>query len=571
MMSRTSLLAAFAVIVSALGLGVSRAEAASTQLVLPQGTAFSFLGHSCGGIQEKVYAAGFDSSTGYPTGDAYLSTSCGGSGRGGGYHTTTYTAWVKVVWDYTTAVVSASSEAAPSVNPSLVVYDQYGNELYNQSNSAFLALAAGFVPAPRVVGITPTSGPAAGGTSVTITGTGFSGVTAVRFGGVAARSYTVASSTSITAVAPASAGTVDVSVANAGGTSAASSADAFTFIPAPAVTAISPKTGTASGGTTVTITGTNLDLATSVRFGGTYAAFAVDDASTITATSPVAEAPGTVDVTVTSAGGTSTRTTADRFRYTAALPAVSYLDPASGSTDGGTSVTIVGSGFTGATAVSFGGVPAQYVVGNSGTITAVSPPGSGIVDVTVTTTAGTSQVNGGDEFTYEAPPTVDAVSPGSGSSAGGDLVLVTGSGFADATEVDFGGVSVSFWAQDDGTIYAVSPAASAGTVDVTVVGPGGSSTTSTADEYTFVDPPSIDSVTPNAGSVDGGDIVTISGSNLADVTEVDFGGVAADFVVNGDGTITAVSPAGGAGTADVTVIGPGGSSASTPNDEFTYS
>src|SRR5947209_522147 len=76
------------------------ASAAPTQLVLPQGNAFAVLGYSCGGIQEQNYAAGFDSTSGYPYGYSYLSTRCGGSGRGGGYHVTTYTAWAAVTWDY---------------------------------------------------------------------------------------------------------------------------------------------------------------------------------------------------------------------------------------------------------------------------------------------------------------------------------------------------------------------------------------------------------------------------------------------------------------------------------------
>ena len=78
-------------------LASSAAAATATQLVLPQGTAFAILGHSCGGIQEQAYATGFDPTSGYPTGDVHLQTRCGGSGRGGGYHTTTYTAWVGVV------------------------------------------------------------------------------------------------------------------------------------------------------------------------------------------------------------------------------------------------------------------------------------------------------------------------------------------------------------------------------------------------------------------------------------------------------------------------------------------
>jgi Subtilase family/Bacterial Ig-like domain (group 3)/Autotransporter beta-domain/IPT/TIG domain len=165
-----------------------------------------------------------------------------------------------------------------------------------------------------VTSIAPNSGPAAGGTSVTITGTSFTGVTAVKFGGTAATSFTVNSATSITATSPAGSGTVDVTVTNSGGTSATSSADRFTYVSAPSVTSIAPNSGPAAGGTSVTITGTSFTAATALKFGGTAAtSFTVNGATSITATSPAGS--GTVDVTVTNSGGTSATSSADRFTY----------------------------------------------------------------------------------------------------------------------------------------------------------------------------------------------------------------------------------------------------------------
>src|SRR5262249_44799372 len=204
----------------------------ATSLLGSQGIAFSVLGHSCGGSQEHAFASGFEATSGYATGDVYLQTRCGGSGRGGGYHVTTYSAWVGVTWDYTGAVVSyAVLSGTPTVDPTFSAFDQYGNEIYDQSNAAFLALATGFVPTPRVTAMQPTSGPASGGTAVSITGTGFTAATAVRFGGADAQSFTVNGDTSISVVAPLAApGTVDVTVASSGGTSATSSVDQFTFV-----------------------------------------------------------------------------------------------------------------------------------------------------------------------------------------------------------------------------------------------------------------------------------------------------------------------------------------------------
>jgi Bacterial Ig-like domain (group 3)/IPT/TIG domain len=171
---------------------------------------------------------------------------------------------------------------------------------------------------PTVTNVNPNTGPTSGGTSVTITGTNFSGATAVSFGSNAAASFTVNSATQITATSPAGVGTVDVTVTTAGGTSATSTADQFTYVPAPApaptVTNINPNTGPSSGGSSVTISGTNFSGATAVRFGSNAAgSFTVDSATQITATSPTGV--GTVDVTVTTAGGTSAISSGDRFTY----------------------------------------------------------------------------------------------------------------------------------------------------------------------------------------------------------------------------------------------------------------
>jgi hypothetical protein len=306
-------------LVAALLLSTAGANPAwsATSLLVSQGIAFSVLGHSCGGIQEHAFATGFDLTSGYPVGDVYLQTRCGGSGRGGGYHVTTYAAWIGVTWDYTGAVISyATLPSAPTVDPGFSAFDQYGNEVYNQSNSAFLVLSASFVPAPRVIAISPTIGPASGGTAVTITGTGFTAATGVGFGATAAASFTVNGDTSISAVASAaSPGIVDVTVTSPGGTSTTSPGDQFTRVGAPTVSGLDPNSGPVSGGTTVLITGTNLTYVTGVNFGDMPAGFTVNDDSSITATSPFGEAVDTVVVTVVSIGGTSPVTPAARFAY----------------------------------------------------------------------------------------------------------------------------------------------------------------------------------------------------------------------------------------------------------------
>lgn len=168
--------------------------------------------------------------------------------------------------------------------------------------------------APTVTNVEPHSGPAAGGTSVTVTGTNFTGGSVVKFGSTTATSVTVNSETSITAVSPAGTGTVDVTVTTPGGTSATSEADRFTY--GPTVTKVEPNHGSPSGGSTVTITGAGFTGATAVKFGATNAAsFTVNSATSITAVSPKARGSKTVDVTVTTPAGTSPTIAADQFTY----------------------------------------------------------------------------------------------------------------------------------------------------------------------------------------------------------------------------------------------------------------
>jgi hypothetical protein len=288
------------------------------QLLLSQGEAFGFLGHSCGGIQEHAYATGFDPASGFPTGAVYMQTRCGGSGRGGGYHVTTYAAWATVTWDFTATVVSdAAVASAPNVDPTFSMFDANGNEVYNTTTAAWLLVAPTFVPIPRVLGISTSVGPASGGTTVTITGTGFTNATAVDFGQVAAASFVITDATSMTAVSPvASAGTVDVTVASAGGTSATTNSDQFTFVAAPTVTALSPNAGPYIGGFEVTITGTNFTGATEVLFGGDAAGFTVNSDTSITAIAPAIDGPDNTTVHVVSIGGTSATSTDAAFTYT---------------------------------------------------------------------------------------------------------------------------------------------------------------------------------------------------------------------------------------------------------------
>ncbi|WP_188113264.1 IPT/TIG domain-containing protein [Nocardioides humilatus] len=269
------------------------------------------------------------------------------------------------------------------------------------------------VAAPAITDIAPSSGPVAGGTEVVITGTGFTGATAVDFGltGPAA-SYEIDSDTQITAISPESptAAVRHIRVTTAGGSSPAVPADKFTYTaPAPTITAVAPTSGTRDGGTEVVITGTGFTGATKVTFGtaGDAASFIVDSATQITAISPESTTTGIRHIRVRTAAGTSAAVSADRFTYTAPAPTVTAVTPSSGSTDGGTEVVITGTGFTGATKVIFGtaGNATSYIVDSATQITAISPPAAstGVRNIRVTAAGGTSPVVVADRYTYTLP------------------------------------------------------------------------------------------------------------------------------------------------------------------------
>jgi len=201
---------------------------------------------------------------------------------------------------------------------------------------------------PTVTNVSPAEGPTAGGTSVTITGTNLNTVSAVRFGAtsVLRKNIDVVSPTSIVVTSPSASkpGTVDVTVSAAGGTSAINDpGDNFTYLAsqkanklAPTIVKLSPSEGEVSGGTPVTINGSNLNEVDDVKFGSTAAAsFTVNSSTSITAVSP-AEAAGTVDVRVSSPSGISPVNANDQFTFTTAaqIAGVSGGTAAGGGTSG---------------------------------------------------------------------------------------------------------------------------------------------------------------------------------------------------------------------------------------------
>lgn len=318
---------------------------------------------------------------------------------------------------FTIAVAGLAGTTAPAANAA--------------ATRAPAARFAQIVSTASVSAVSPAQGAETGGTTVTITGLLFTGATGVAFGGTPAASFTVDSDTQITAVTPAHTdGTFDVTVTVTGadGTSTTGPDDEFTYLESvPTVTALSPSSGVSSGGTVVTITGTDLSTTSAVYFGGTAASsFTVVSDTQITAVTR-AQTNGTIHVTVTNSAGISPATAADEFMFVSPVPVITSLSPSVGLYFGGTTVTITGIRFTGAFRVSFGGVAASYTLDSPTQITAIAPPVSSYMtaagfgamapaggtaihpnlafttDVRVSTDVDTSPITTADRYTYVVP------------------------------------------------------------------------------------------------------------------------------------------------------------------------
>ena len=505
------------------------------------------------------------------------------SGLSSSGHYTDYSVSLSVTAYEGTGCQSSPSQSAPSPLPSNPPPQELtANVLFNGTSVDSLS----FVVEPPQVNSTQSisPNPAAANASVTITGTGFKGATAVDFGtGNPASTFSVnTEGTSITATVPpepAGNGTVTVTVSTpTSGTS--ESAGTFTYI---SVTGVSPSPAPAGDNSEV-ITGTGFAIGDTVNFGALSAStVTVNSATQITVTVPgsgtTPPTSGTVAVTVSATGaGTSATSSSDQFTYLAVTGVSPSPAPA-----GDTSVKIAGTGFATGDTVKFGTLSVSTLTVNSATQITVTvpgsgttPPTSGTVDVTVTNTTGSSATSSSDQFTYLA---VTGVSP-SPAPAGDTSVAISGTGFATGDTVKFGTLSVSTLTVNSPTQITVTVPGSgttpptSGTVDVTVSATGaGTSATSSSDQFTYL---AVTGVSPSPAPA-GDTSVKITGTGFATGDTVKFGPLSVGtLTVNSATQITVTVPGSGttpptSGTVDVTVTIPGtGTSATSSSDQFTY-
>jgi IPT/TIG domain len=329
----------------------------------------------------------------------------------------------------------------------------------------------------------------------------------VTIGGVPCTNVLVWSDTGISCTAPAgtAGGSGHLKVTTAVGTSAGSPADLFTYDGTPppgipTVTGLAPNHGPNATATAVTATGTNFTGTTGVKIGGVACtSVVVVNATTLTFVTPTLSG-GPDDVIVTNAAGASiANPPGDSYTFDASstVPTVTSLSVNThGPEAGGTGVAINGTNLAFATAVHFGANSTPLTAYVSATALGVySPAGTGIVDVTVTAPAGTSAVTAADKFTYDSPalPTITAVSPTSGTYAGGTAVTITGTNLAtvlpaDPTSVMFNAIPAASITVNSGTSITVHSPAGSGPVDITVKNAAGRSIVSLADQFTYTSP-----------------------------------------------------------------------------------
>lgn len=335
---------------------------------------------------------------------------------------------------------------------------------------------------PTIAGFTPTSGLADGSVTVTVTGTDFTGATALTLNGAAITGFTVVNSTTITFVVPTGATSGPIAVTTAGGT-ATSTASFTVLVPTgtPTISSLSPTSAIAgSAGFTLTVNGTNFVSGTVVNFNGAALTTTFVSATQVSALLPATAlaTAGTYPVTATNpapGGGTSA---AVNFTVTAPAPTITSFTPTSGpiSTTAPTTVTITGTDFTGATALTLNGVAvAGFTVVNSTTITFNVPTGATSGLIAVTTPSGTAT----STATFFVTPAVTALSPTSVVAGSAALTLtITGTNFTTAATVNFNSVAYTPTSATATSIVVTIPASAlstAGAYPVSVTTAGGTS------------------------------------------------------------------------------------------------
>lgn len=333
--------------------------------------------------------------------------------------------------------------------------------------------------------IDPGTGDVAGGTPLTLTGTGFVDIVAINWeiASYSPDQFTVVDSEHITCLSPPApgAGQVDVEVVNAND-DVGRLPSGFTYTapppPDPQITSLSPNTAVTGTSTIVTVNGANFDADAQVEVNGTAQATTYVSAIQLT-TSYTPASVGTVQFSVRNVG-TTAESNNMVFTVTTPPPAptISTIVPTTGSTAGGDPLVISGGNFVAGMTATIDGVPVvngQYI--NPMRFECTSPPGAaGAKDVTVMTTGGTATLSGGYTYTAPVTVTVGAVIPANGPEAGSTGVTIAGSGFIGVSGVMFGPNPATGIVPNTPSQFTCLTPAGTGVVDVSVTAAAGTGT-----------------------------------------------------------------------------------------------
>jgi hypothetical protein len=353
-------------------------------------------------------------------------------------------------------------------------------------------------------------------------------------------------------------------------------ASAYTYQAAPTVTSVSPTGGRISGGTTITITGTNFRTFLTAKVGGvTCTSPTYVSATSMSCITPLGTV-GAKSVVVTNTDA-QPGTLAGFYTYRAA-PTITSISPSSGGLAGGATITITGTGFLTSPTVKIGGATCTsptYISATSATcITPAASAGSGTVVITNSDSQpSTSAVS----YTYRPAAYVNIVVPVKGPATGGTLVTVTGTGFMAGATVRMVRVlptagtiactPVTFISSTSLTCTTVPATAAAYTVGVTNTDGQAADPTSS---FTFSPAPTVTSIWQNTGPITGGTNVTITGTGFVSGATVSFGGSACGSVsVTNPTSLTCTTTSHAAGIVSVTVTNVDTQSVSFPTS-FTY-
>ena len=407
----------------------------------------------------------------------------------------------------------------------------------------------------KVDEIQPPLGPKAGGTPITVVGSGFTPGAKLIIGHRLALQIEVVDHNTMFAVTPpgTQGGPVDVFVSSPAGV--VTLKDGYTFTVLPEADAVEPAAGPAAGGEVVAVTGRFLAPVTTVLFGEQEATILELQSDKVVVEVPPGQA-GFVDVVTVGQWGWDVVSSGYLYLDEDPPSGIQAVIPEQGPDVGGNSVTIVGCEIAAGdvTAVSFGIKTAEIlqVVPAQCSVVVAAPPGNGLVNITVKSDAGEFEAE--DAYAYEPTLSVTAVTPNVGSHMGGTSIEIEGYPFQEGLQVLVGPMPASeVTFVDKWTLRVVTPPGSPGLADITVVAPGSTATMKNAFLFA-VKKPEAWVVTPVYGSRAGGTYVEVIGSGFTAGALLFFGeGLATGVKVKNYGRITGYSPPNAVGTYDVTV------------------